>query len=182
MTMRTIDDIIDATIGKEGRYSDNPKDRGGPTIWGITEQTARAYGYAGAMKAMPRETAAEIYKARYFTGPRIDLIHAHSPAVAAEIFDTGVNMGPPVAIGFFQRALNVLNREGRDYGDVAADGRLGPVTAQAFATYLAKRGAEGERRMLIALNALQGARYIALAEQNATQEEFLYGWLDRAAA
>lgn len=176
---RTVDQIIDTTIGKEGRYVNNPKDRGGPTNWGITEEVARAYGYKGDMRALPRQTAFDIYKRRYFYQPRIDLIEAISPAVAAEIFDTGVNMGPAVPIRFFQRCLNVLNREGRDYGDIGVDGQLGPMSAQAFRAYLAKRGPEGERRMLRALNALQGARYIDIAERNASQEEFMFGWLDR---
>jgi hypothetical protein len=35
----------------------------------------------------------------------------------------------------------------------------------------------GETTMLIALNALQGARYIGIAEADKTQETFLYGWL-----
>jgi lysozyme family protein len=179
---RTIDDIISATIGVEGGYSNNPNDRGGPTRWGITEQVARAYGYVGTMEALPRETAVEIYRKRYFLGPHLDQVQALSPAIAAEVFDTGVNMGTAVPITFLQRALNVLNRQGRDYGDVTADGQIGPMTIAALKAYLARRGADGERRLLIALNSLQGARYIELAEARPANEDFEFGWLDRAAA
>jgi lysozyme family protein len=35
--------------------------------------------------------------------------------LAAELLDTGVNMGTGTATGFLQRALNALNRNGRDY-------------------------------------------------------------------
>ena len=37
----SIESMIEATIGKEGGYSNHPADRGGPTRWGITERVAR---------------------------------------------------------------------------------------------------------------------------------------------
>jgi lysozyme family protein len=37
------------------------------------------------------------------------------------LFDTGVNMGPSVAVTFLQRALTALNRNGRDYGNYILD-------------------------------------------------------------
>ena len=65
----SIDSLIDGVIGREGRYSNNPADRGGETMWGITAAVARANGYAGAMRDMPRETAKDIYHRRYVEGP-----------------------------------------------------------------------------------------------------------------
>ena len=53
----TIEAMIDATIGREGGYSNHPADRGGETIWGITAAVARRNGYAGAMRSMPREAS-----------------------------------------------------------------------------------------------------------------------------
>ncbi|OCO16336.1 hypothetical protein AN684_0205915 [Klebsiella pneumoniae subsp. pneumoniae] len=43
----TADQIIEGILGKEGGYVNNPNDKGGPTRWGITQTTARAYGYKG---------------------------------------------------------------------------------------------------------------------------------------
>ena len=43
--------------------------------------------------------------------------------------------------------------------------------------YLAARGSAGEIVLLRAMEALQGERYIALAERRPSQEAFLYGWL-----
>ena len=99
-----IDDLIDAAIGREGGFSDNPADRGGATRWGITERVARANGYAGDMRALPRETAAAIYRRLYWQRPGYDRVAAAMPLIAAELFDTGINMGPKVATGFLQRA------------------------------------------------------------------------------
>ena len=82
----------------------HPADKGGPTCFGITEAVARAHGYAGAMRNLPREDAATIYRRLYWLRPRFDQIAKRSSRVAAELFDTGVNMGPAVATTFLQRA------------------------------------------------------------------------------
>lgn len=39
--------VIDGILSLEGGYVNNPADRGGATNWGITEATARAFGYKG---------------------------------------------------------------------------------------------------------------------------------------
>lgn len=177
----SIDSIIDATIGKEGGYSDHPADGGGPTRWGITQAVARANGYHGDMKALPRETAFAIYRHEYFEKPGFVGIAALSAAIAEELFDTGVNMGPAVPSMMLQRLLNALNRGGADYPDLLADGRIGPATISALRAYLKVRGKEGEVRLLRALNGLQTDRYVDLAEKRPANEAFLYGWLARTA-
>ena len=48
------DALINAVIDREGRYVNHPADRGGPTCWGITEAVARAQGYDGSMRDLPR--------------------------------------------------------------------------------------------------------------------------------
>ncbi|HJO64202.1 MAG TPA: glycosyl hydrolase 108 family protein [Sphingomonas sanguinis] len=175
--MKTIDQLIDEVIAREGGYSDHPADRGGPTRFGVTEQVARANGYGGDMKVFPRDRAVAIYRATYWTRPAFDQVASVSSLVAAELFDTGVNMGVTVAVGFLQRALNVLNRGAVDYPDLKVDGQIGPVTIYALRQFVAKRGAAGAIVLVKALDALQGERYIALAESRPANEAFLYGWL-----
>ena len=174
---KTVEQLIDEAIGREGGYSNHPADRGGPTRWGVTEQVARAYGYAGDMKVLPRETAVDIYRRRYWIEPRFNQVEPIYPRIAEELFDTGINMGPSVAIGFLQRALNGLNRGASDYPDIGVDNRIGPMTLAALKGYKAKRGADGEAVLLKALEALQGERYLALVEKRPANEAFLYGWL-----
>ncbi|MGN6621615.1 MAG: putative peptidoglycan-binding domain-containing protein, partial [Sphingomonas sp.] len=113
----------------------------------------------------------------YWMRPRFDLVAARAPALAAELFDTGVNMGPAVAIGFLQRALNALNRGASDYPDVPIDGQIGPKTLAALDGFLARRGHSGEAVLIKAIDALQGERYVRLAEARPADEAFLYGWL-----
>jgi lysozyme family protein len=172
-----IDDLINGVIDREGGYVHHPADRGGATRWGITEAVARANGYAGDMRHFAREAAAAIYRRIYWQRPRIDDVAQRAPSIAAELFDTGVNMGPAVAVAFLQRALNALNRGARDYPDILLDGRIGPQTLRALDGFLATRGAAGETVLLKALEALQGERYVSLAERRPANEAFLYGWL-----
>ena len=173
-----VERLIDALIEREGGYVSHPADKGGPTCFGITEAVARAHGYAGAMRDLPREEAVGIYKRLYWIRPGFDQIARRSPRVAAELFDTGANMGPAVAATFLQRALTALNRNGADYADLVPDGRIGERTLAALDAFLKIRGkTSGETVLLRALEALQGERYLRLAERRPANEAFLYGWL-----
>lgn len=107
----TKDDIFNAILGKEGGYVNHPDDKGGPTNWGITQATARAHGYVGNMRDLTRQQALNILTADYWTGPRFDLVSEVSSDIAAELCDTGVNMGPSVQVKWFQRWLNVFNNQ-----------------------------------------------------------------------
>lgn len=172
-----IDQLIDDVIAREGGYSNHPADRGGPTRWGITQAVARSHGFAGDMRVFPRDEAAAIYRRIYWHRPKLAAVAKRAPALAAELFDTGVNMGPAVGARFLQRALNALNRNARDYPDMAVDGAIGPVTLAALDAFLALRGDGGEAVLLKAVEAQQGERYLALAESRPANEAFLYGWL-----
>ncbi|HEX6661981.1 MAG TPA: glycosyl hydrolase 108 family protein [Sphingomicrobium sp.] len=173
-----IDELIDNLIEREGGYSGHPADSGGPTCFGISEAVARAHGYAGPMRQLPRVDAARIYQRLYWLRPRFDEVAKRSARIAAELFDTGANMGPTVAATFLQRALTALNRNAADYADLVPDGRIGAQTLAALDAFLAKRGqGRGETVLLRALGALQGERYLRLAERRPGNEAFLYGWL-----
>jgi lysozyme family protein len=175
--MKTIDQLIDELLDREGGYVNDPRDSGGETNYGITKAVAVSHGYTGAMRTMPRSTAQRIYHNLYWERPSFDLVSGYYPRVAEELFDTGVNMGPSVAVTFLQRSLNALNRNGSDYIDIPVDGRIGAKTTEALSGFKKRRGLAGEEVLLEALNALQGERYIRLAETHPKDESFLYGWL-----
>jgi lysozyme family protein len=52
--VKTIESLIDDVLAREGGYVDHPDDRGGATNFGITERVARASGYDGPMRELPR--------------------------------------------------------------------------------------------------------------------------------
>ncbi|EHD5787562.1 hypothetical protein JQY85_005016, partial [Escherichia coli] len=126
--------------------------------------------------------ALEMLEADYWFGPRFDQVATLSPDIAAELCDTGVNMGPTVASRMLQRWLNVFNQQGRLYPDMDTDGRIGPRTINALRAYLQKRGKDGELVLVKALNCTQGDRYLELAEKREANESFVYGWMKERVA
>lgn len=174
--MDAFDKALGHVFGVEGGFSNHALDSGGRTNWGITERTARTYGYDGPMQAMPQHVAASIYRQAFWKECRLDLVADVDEALAIELFDTGVNCGPAVAGRFLQRALNVLNKRGSLYADIAVDGIIGFETIGALRQFQRHRSADGITVLLRVLNSLQGAYYVDLAERREKDEEFIFGW------
>ena len=170
-------EIVNAIIKVEGGYSDHPADNGGPTRYGITLAVARANSYSGDMRELPLALAQDIYIKRYISEPRFDSVYDICDMIGAELIDTGVNMGPATASMFFQRILNAMNAQGSRYADIFVDGRIGNITLACFSTYINWRKEEGATVFYKALQHIQGSRYLDIAEKNASQESFFYGWI-----
>lgn len=169
--------VIDGILAVEKGFVDDPVDNGGPTNFGVTEAVARANGYTGSMADMPETFAREVYRKRYITEPRFHDVAAISVDIAAELIDTGVNCGPSVAATFLQRWLNGFNQQGSRYSDLFVDGRIGGVTLDALKAFIEWRGVSGVKAMVAGLNAAQAMRYLSIAENNSSQEKYLYGWM-----
>lgn len=168
-----------ATGRSEKGYVNNPNDSGGPTNHGITEAVARAHGYTGDMRDLPKDRATQIAKAQYWDVLRLDSVCVYSSTVAYELFDTGFLCGVGNAGTFLQRSLNCFNRSHRpepDYPEVGEDGVLGPLTIHSLGLYMAKRGRDGEAVMLRSLNSQQGSYLMDLARRREKDEEFTFGW------
>lgn len=175
----TIDEMIEGILDREGGFVDHPSDPGGATMYGITQKVARANGYAGPMRSLPKSTAIDIYRREYIEKPGFLAIAEIDPLVAEELIDSGVNAGPQRARLWFQQALNALNRRQRDYPDIAEDGKIGPRSIAAFQALRRRRGeAKARQLMLKALNGLQFAHYFDLAKGGTKFEDFFPGWLD----
>lgn len=115
MNITGFDDAFTLLIGREGKYSNNPRDPGGETMWGITIKTARRNGYYGDMRQLPLQMAKQIAKREYW-----DVISGDQlpPELAFQVFDMQYNGGP--AAKTLQRALGVEE-----------DGWIGPQTIAA---------------------------------------------------
>lgn len=112
------DDAFTRLLGHEGGYSNSAADPGGETMFGITKAVARASGYAGAMNALPRETAKSIYWAKYWSAVRADDL---PDSVQFDAFDAAVNHGPVQSARWLQRAAGAND-----------DGVIGPATMNAI--------------------------------------------------
>ncbi len=175
----TVDQMIDGILEREGRYVNHPSDPGGATNWGITQRVARANGYSGSMRALPKATAREIYRDEYIRKPKFLGIAEIDPLVAEEVIDSGVNAGQKRAALWFQQSLNVLNRRAKDYRDIAEDGDIGPATLGAYRALRRKRGNLKTRQLMLkCLNGLQFSHYFNLAEGGTKFEDFMIGWVD----
>ena len=96
------------------------------------------------------------------------------PVLGEKLLDAGINMGSPTAGKFLQRALNALR--GTAASPVDADGVCGAMTRDALKAFLNARGAGGRTVLLNVVAALQSVRYIEIAEGNATDLSFEFGW------
>ncbi|MEO1220287.1 MAG: glycosyl hydrolase 108 family protein [Pseudomonadota bacterium] len=165
--------IIASVFALEGGYVNHPSDPGGATNHGITERVARANGYRGHMRDLPKELASKIYQRQYIEKPNFLPLIAIDPVVAEEIIDTGVNMGPRRPSRFFQRSLNRLCGT-----KLAVDGRIGRITIGAWAECRAHIGPTICRKMIADLDRQQRAEYERLIRRNPKLKAFRRGWLN----
>ncbi len=103
--MNNFDAAFIRIVGLEGGYSDDPRDPGGKTKFGITEAVARQHGYIGAMQALPLDVAGEIYRADYWDACRCDQLPW---PLSLYVFDAAVNQGAQTAVKMLQRALDTV--------------------------------------------------------------------------
>ena len=170
---RSVEQMIDDVIRREGGYVDHPRDRGGPTNFGITQSTLSRHlgrpASADDVRRLSRAVAADIYRRDYYEAPQIDRLPGR---IQAFVFDAAVNHGPGRAIRFVQQVCNAAG-----FGPLEVDGQCGPQTSRA--------AAEADRAMgdwfLAALVEERRNFYLALVERDPGQRVFLNGWLNRLA-
>ena len=92
-------------LGHEGGYSNNPKDPGAATKWGVTQYVAKANGYHGDMKDFPVELAKKIYFNDYWKPIRAEELPS---GVRYAVFDAAVNSGVGMAVKWLQRAVGTF--------------------------------------------------------------------------
>lgn len=104
----------------EGGYSNDPKDPGGETKFGISKRSYPSLD----IKSLTREQVKPIYKADFWGPAGCDAVP--SP-LKYPLFDFAVNSSPRWAVKTLQKRLGVL-----------ADGSLGPVTLSEIMLWPAK--------------------------------------------
>ena len=165
----------------EGGYFNHPNDPGGETMYGIIKTEARANGYNGAMRDLPREVACEIYLRKYWKNN--GLMKIESFIVGLCIFDFFVNSGSRGAT-IAQETVNAIytNRTGSvQFGKsadaaglkpVAVDGQMGDKTFEAINKI--------PPFVFISIyNVLQEDKYEDLMRNNSKLRSFDKGWENR---
>jgi lysozyme family protein len=173
MMDRSIDDLLNEVIAREGGFVHHPVDRGGPTKFGITKATLSAWlgrpATIDEVRQLDEKTAREIYVARYLVGPRIDTL---PPEIVLQLFDMAVNHGPRRAVRIFQEVLALAGWR------VDVDGVIGPQTRKAASEARDQMGPF----LTNAIADQRGNFYRRLAAADPLQRVFLRGWLRRAEA
>ena len=173
--------ILGGIYAAEGGYVNNKADRGGPTNLGVTEKVAREHGYLGDMRDFPKHCydkitvcGDKIYVGTYIDKPGFRPLLTMDPGVAAEVSDTGVNMGPSVASKFLQASINKVCPAAK----IAVDGKVGGRTINAYENCQAAIGKQRFCvRILDALDDQQKRRYEWIVDRNPSQRIFLKGWI-----
>ena len=166
------DTIIEALIGREGPFNDDPIDAGGATNMGITGRTLRRWrretgGHVPklgaetreAVKALRRPEVRAIYRKLYLERWRVDRIR--SDGLREHLLDCVVLYGPK-AIRWMQR-----------FAGVGADGIIGPITLRA----VTRRDPMTVSRELVKARLMHTARRV---KRQPDQAKFLPGWTARA--
>ncbi len=184
---------FDETMINEGGYVHDPDDRGGETYRGVARAfhgTWPGWKIVDDLKqTFPQDFRKHLdddaelqtlvkafYREKFWDVLQGDEITDQH--LANEVFDTGVNQGTGSAAESWQEALNLLNRNGRDYPDIEVDGKVGEATRLTTKAYLARNKNRSDTLIKL-LNILQGMRYVELARKTPSQRKFMHGWLTR---
>lgn len=156
-----IDTLIDRVIEREGGYVNHPADRGGPTNWGITQATLKAWRQQPVswadVQALTKDEARKIYRANYFAG----LGDVTDPKVLEFLFDYAVNSGPGRAVRALQSVIGVT-----------ADGAFGPMSKAALAKV-------DQATLYWPLVAERLDNYLRIIGRDHSQAVFATGWANR---
>lgn len=188
-----LDDLL-YELGKREKGVHNWKnDRGGPTAHGITEKVARKYGFHDVNDVTP-EDARDIFKKEYYVSSNIFMI----PDLRLQwrLLLDGLHSGNHRVNKRLQKLLNAHNRNEKDYPDIKADGKIGPITINTIHLYMDvfikkyKSYQYNDEHQIEELfwfhlceemRALQFAWYVDIINRLEKQEEFFNGWKNRIA-
>ena len=172
-------EAFEKTMGHEGGYSNDPDDPGGETYRGISRvhhptwagwevlDNTRLKKFDSRLEPLVKS----FYWKEYWRKLRCDWFH---PAIGAELFDSGVNVGKEGATIFLQHALNLLNQKESWYKDILMDGKVGPRTKRAY-DLLPRKYLPA---LLKVMNICQGSYYVDLMDHNEDNEKWI-GWFGR---
>jgi lysozyme family protein len=165
--MGKFDNAFKEIIAIEGGLTNDKNDRGGLTKYGISQ---KAFPNVD-IENLTLQGAKTIYLENYWDTSNIDL-ERYDEKNGIELFDIAVNMGVGTAAKTLQNALNLMNRNQKDFPNLVVDGQAGEKTFQAYSKV--------NRDILFkVLNGLQFVRYVHIVERDETQEVFFNGWMKR---
>jgi lysozyme family protein len=158
--------VIQHEVGddKEGGYTNDPRDPGGETKWGISKKAYPELNIA----ALSREEAEEIYRSKYWIPNRYNEINDQS--LANKLFDLSVNWGAKIVNITIQHAYCIYANSAGS-ATIAADGIVGNATIAA----LNNLNTTQTEMLMFVFCCFMAEHYNNLP----TSKYYLHGWLNR---
>lgn len=159
--------LIPHILKWEGGWGNDPVDKGGPTMKGVTLATYTIYCYSKGrptptqkqLKAITKDEWEDIFKSMFWDKWKADEIKSQS--IANLLVDWTWTSGQP-GIKYPQQVLGVV-----------ADGKVGPKTLAALNNY------PNQKELWQKLWNRRKKHFEAIVTANPSQKKFLKGWLNR---
>lgn len=169
------DTAFNYLIGDEGsKYTNDPRDSGGPTKWGITKKTYESFFKHPAAEAeisgMTSDTAKQIYLVEYWKPLRCTEIQ--SLVLTVSFFDSAVLYGVGTTALLIQRSVNLCG------ATLKLDGVIGDKTLATINSV--GGGAQGTRFLTNTFCGLLLEHIDAVIVANPKDEVYRRGWTQRA--
>lgn len=164
--MDYLDQSLDWLLEEEGGWSNHPADRGGATMYGITQGTYNAWRKkkkrpAQSVRNISKEEARELYNEEYWLAASCDKLPW---PISYLTFDAAVNSGVTRSVKWLQQGLHC-----------SPDGRIGPKTLDAAKNVVQA----GDTKSLLSIVDARVEFLARLVQNKPSQAVFLLGWWRR---
>jgi len=186
--MNNFPEAISFVLENEGRYSNNPSDKGGETYMGITrkyypmwegwkiiDEIKKNYSppsrwFKQDMEQYTlKQAAVDFYKKNYWDPLKLDNIKI--PRVRTKILDMSVNLGVSRTASIVQICVNLMTSN-----ELVVDNIIGSSTINLINSVCQDDNGEF---LLKLLTLQQGYIYMKLCQLDSSQEKFIRGWINR---
>lgn len=167
---------IKIVLEHEGGLSNDKRDPGSTTKWGVSLRFLRTIGMdinddgditSEDIHALTKPGAIQIYRKEWWNKYKYDRFKCIE--VVSKVFDLAVNMGSISSHKILQRSANDFTRE-----KLVIDGNLGPKT-------MAVVNSLEPLSLRRALRTFSKERYLQILAENPNMEWARNGWINRAA-
>lgn len=164
--MNDLDEALGFLLDEEGGWSNNKNDRGGATMYGVTQGTYNAWRKRKSrapaqVKNITQDEARELYREEYWNAAGCDKLPW---PISYLVFDGAVNSGPSRSVRWLQAALGLPQ-----------DGSVGPKTILAAQAVVD----QGDGKKILAIVDQRVAFLARLVQASSSQATFLLGWWRR---
>lgn len=178
--------ILDETLSNEGGFSNDPKDDGGMTLFGIARAKNPNWGgwpevdkiiKVNNLNVSDRDhwddiarlckkikSVEEFYRSNFWNKIKGEEIFVN--VVAQSIFDYGVNAGMGTSIKCLQRTLKIVD-----------DGDFGPTTLKTLNNYTMENSLF---KFHLEFTLRKIDRYLRIVKHDPVDERYIFGWVSRS--